>query len=258
MRERLEGHTALVTGASSGIGADIARVLGRRGAALMLVARRAEPLQRLADEIRQACDVTVTVRPTDLAEEADRTALGGEMSGIDIIVNNAGLGVYGRFADASWEQTRRMLEVNVVALGHLTHLALPGMRSAGWGRIMQVASTAAFQPTPSYAAYGATKAHILSFGVALNHELRGTGVTCTTLCPGVTDTEFFAVAGQQMNRMQRATVMPSAAVARIGVDAMLRCSPVVVAGRANSLSSIGGRLLPPVLAARVAARFMRE
>ncbi len=258
MPARLDGHTALVTGASSGIGADIARVLARRGASLVLVARRADPLNRLAEELGQACGAAVKVRPADLGDAADRAALGNAMEGVDILVNNAGLGVYGPFADAPWERIQRMLEVNVVALSQLTHLALPGMRRAGWGRIMQVASIAAFQPTPSYAAYGATKAQILSFGVALNHELRGSGVTCTTLCPGTTQTEFFSVAGQRMNRMQRASVMTSEAVARIGVDAMLRRSPVVVAGQANALSALGGRMLPPALAARIAARLMRE
>ncbi len=256
MRERLDGHTALVTGASSGIGADIARVLARRGASLVLVARREGPLHRLAEELRQACGAEVKVRPADLADAGERTALGGEMAGIDILVNNAGLGVYGPFAEAPWEQTQRMLDVNILALTHLTHLALPGMRQAKWGRIMQVASTAGFQPTPSYAAYGATKAHIVSFGIALNHELRGSGVTCTTLCPGATQTEFFEVAGQRMNQMQRASVMPSGKVAEIGVNAMLRRLPVAVAGRANTVSAVGGRLLPPVLAARLAARFL--
>ncbi len=257
MRERLGGHTALVTGASSGIGAAIARVLAARGAALVLVARRVDALERLAGELRQANGATVTVRRADLADENERAALGAELSGIDILVNNAGLGVYGPFSDASWEQIRRMLEVNVVALAHLTHLVLPTMRQAGWGRILQVASTAAFQPVPSYAAYGATKAHILSFGIALNHELRGSGVSCTTLCPGVTDTEFFGVAGQTMNSFQRASIMDSDAVARVGVTAMLQRRPFVVAGRANALTALGGRITPPDLAARLAARVMR-
>ncbi len=257
MGDNLAGHTALVTGASSGIGAAIARTLARRGAAVVLVARRADALERLADELRQANQAAVTVRPADLADEAARASLGAELSGVDILVNNAGLGVYGPFADASWDQTRLMLEVNVVALTHLTHLALPAMRRAGWGRILHVASTAAFQPVPLYAAYGATKAHILSFGVALNHELRGSGVTCTTLCPGVTDTEFFGVAGQTMNSFQRASIMDSDTVAKVGVDAMLRRRPFIVAGRVNALSALGGRITPPDLAARLAARMMR-
>ena len=258
MPGRLDRRTALVTGASSGIGADIARVLARRGASLVLVARRVEPLERLAEELRTAHGVTVEVRPTDLADEAERAALGGAMNGVDILVANAGLGVYGPFAEASWEATRRMLEVNVVALTHLAHLALPRMRRAGWGRIMLVASTAAFQPVPSYAAYGATKAHILSFGVALNQELRGSGVTCTTLCPGATQTEFFGVAGQRMNAAQRRSVMSSASVAQVGVDAMLRRAPVAIAGRANALGALGGRLLPMAITARIAERLMRE
>ncbi len=258
MAGKLAGHTALVTGASSGIGADVARVLARQGAALVLVARRAEALHRLADELRRSANADVTVQPADLADEADRTALASEAGSADILVNNAGLGVYGPFADAPWEQLRRALEVNVVALTHLTHLFLPGMRRAGWGRILQVASTAAFQPTPGYAVYGAGKAQVLSFGIALNHELRGSGVTCTTLCPGTTKTEFFGVAGQTLNRFQRATAMSSAAVARVGVNAMIHRRPYVVAGRANALSALGGRLLPPVLTARLAALVLRR
>ncbi len=258
MNERLHGHSALVTGASSGIGAAIARVLAERGAGLVLVARREDALTRLADELRRTTGVAVTVRPADLADTGAREALADAIAGVDILVNNAGLGVYGPFADASWERLRPVLAVNVEALAHLTHLALPGMRRAGWGRILQVASIAAFQPVPSYALYGATKALVTSFGVALNDELRGSGVTCTTLCPGTTESEFFGVAGQRMNRVQRGSVMSSDAVARIGVDGMLRRRPIVVAGRANTLSAIGGRLIPQALGARIAARLMRD
>ena len=253
----LSGHTALVTGASSGIGAAIARQLAQHGANLVLVARREDALNRLAATLRQSAGVTVTVRPADLAKEAERVALGAEMAGVDVLVNNAGLGVYGPFADAPWSQLRQMLEVDVVALTHLTHLALPAMRAAKWGRIMQIASTGAFQPVPSYAAYGACKAQVLSFSVALNHELRGSGVSCTTLCPGVTETEFFGVSGQALNRFQRTTMMQAADVARIGVDAMLRGKPVVVAGRANAASAFFGRLLPSSVTASLAARLMQ-
>ena len=257
MRDNLAGRTALVTGASSGIGAAIARVLAERGANLILVARRADALERLATELRGRAKAAVTVRPTDLADETARNGLTDDFSDVDILVNNAGLGVYGPFVNASWDQLRQVLEVNIVAVTHLTHLALPSMRRAGWGRILQVASTAAFQPVPLYAAYAATKAHILSFGVALNHELRRSGVTCTTLCPGATESEFFAVAGQTMNSFQRSSVMDSGDVARIGVDAMLRRRPFAVAGRINALTALGGRLSPPDLAARLAARMMR-
>lgn len=257
MAGELDGRTALVTGASSGIGAEIARRLAARGASLVLAARRVDALERLAADLRRSYGTGVEVRAVDLADRGERAALGA-MSGIDILINNAGLGVYGPFADAAWDRLERMLEVDVVALTHLTHLMLPAMRRAGWGRIMQVASIAAFQPCPSYAVYASGKAQVLSFGVALNHELRGTGVSCTTLCPGVTETEFFDVAGQRMNRFQRATVMKSAEVARVGVDAMLRRRPVIVAGRSNTVTALSGRLLPVALAARISALVMRE
>lgn len=256
----LSGHTALVTGASSGIGADIARSLAADGAALVLAARRADALERLAGELRQAHGVAVTVHATDLLDEAARTALHAAVAdqGVDILVNNAGLGLFGPFASTPWQKTRDMLEVDVMAVTHLTHLFLPAMLQAGWGRIMLVGSTASFQPAPLYAAYAAAKAHILSFGVALNHELRGTGVSCTTLCPGVTATEFLAVSGQKLTGYQRLTSMRSDRVARMGVTAMLRRQPSVVAGAVNAAMALSTRLMPTSLSAAMAERLMRN
>ena len=251
--ERLDGQTALVTGASSGIGADLARILSRRGASVILVARRAEALERLAAEIAPGQAV---VRSIDLADENARLALQPELADVDILVNNAGFGVYGPFAEADWAAVRRMQEVDVVALMHLTHLALPGMRARRRGRVLNVASIAGFQPTPLYTTYGAAKAQVLSFGLSLSHELRGSGVTCTTLCPGVTATEFFDVARQPMNRFQRRSVMDSRAVAGIGVEACLAGRPVAVAGRLNAVTARLGRLLPLPLSTRIAGAAM--
>ncbi len=251
--ERLDGQTALVTGASSGIGADLARVLARLGASVILVARRAEALERLAAEIAPGLAV---VRSVDLADETARLALQPDLAGVDILVNNAGFGVYGPFAETDWDGVRRMQEVDVVALMHLTHLALPGMLSRRRGRVLNVASIAGFQPTPLYAAYGAGKAQVVSFGMGLNHELRGSGVTCTTLCPGVTATEFFDVARQPMNRFQRRSVMSSQAVAEIGIKACLAGLPVAVAGRLNAVTASLGRLFPLSLSTRLAGAAM--
>jgi short-subunit dehydrogenase len=253
----LQGHTALVTGASSGIGADLARVLAARGANLVLAARRAEALEAVAASVRSAAQVSVQVRPIDLLDERARTALHAESADVDILVNNAGLGVFGPFADAPWERTREVLELNLVALTHLTQLFLPGMLAARWGRVMLVASTAAFQPVPNYAVYAASKAHVLSFGMALNQELKGTGVSCTTLNPGVTATEFFGVAGQTLGMFQRRTMMQGADVARVGVDAMVARRASVTAGAANAMGAFGTRLIPRGFAAVLAGRMNR-
>jgi len=151
------GKTALVTGASSGIGADLARELARRGANVILVARRAERLEALAKELA-ALGVTALAAPCDIADPAARVALAAAHSQVDILVNNAGLGVFGMFVDAAWDKLDNMLEVNVVALTHLTHLFAGPMAARGYGQVLMVASTAAFQPVPLYAAYAATKA----------------------------------------------------------------------------------------------------
>ena len=236
-----------------GIGADLARALARRGASVVLVARRADALDRLAAEIGPS---QATTHIVDLAVETDRLSLQSELTRVDILVNNAGFGIYGAFAETDWTTLRRMQEVDVIALMHLTHLALPGMRSRRWGRVLNVASIAAFQPTPLYGAYGAGKAQVLSFGMALSHELRGSGITCTTLCPGVTATEFFDVARQPMNRFQRRSIMTSEAVAAIGIDALVAGRPAAVAGRINAATAGLGRLLPLTLATRIAGAAM--
>jgi len=261
MSEELKGRTALVTGASSGIGADFARELAARGAKLVLVARRAEPLQRLAQELAKS-GAEARVAPADLSDPAARKRLHAELAasgtGVDILINNAGFGVFGPFANSDWARVAEMLEVDMVALTHLTHLFLPEMLARSWGRVLLVSSTAAFQPTPIYAVYGAGKAYVLSFGVALHQELRGSGVSCTTLCPGVTDTEFFAVAGQRQTVFHRLSMMSSRAVARQGIAALLARRPSVVAGRMNALMALGTRLTPRSWAAALAERMMKN
>src|SRR5512134_3252055 len=187
----LRGRWALVTGASSGIGADFARELAARGMHLVLVARREERLRALAEELERAHGVRTRVIAADLAKpDAPRALherLRGEGVAVDVLVNNAGFGVYGAFLDVPWEREREMIELDVVALLHLTKLFARDMRERGFGRVLEVASIGAFQPSPTYAAYSAAKAFVQSFGEALACELRGSGVTVTTISPGVTD-----------------------------------------------------------------------
>ena len=254
--EDFRGWTALVTGASSGIGADLARELARCGANLVLVARRADRLEALAREI-SATGVTAEPAPCDLADAAARAALAARYPNVDVLVNNAGLGVFGLFEEAAWDRLDDMLNIDIVALTHLTHLFAKTMTVKGRGRIMLVASTAAFQPVPMYAAYAAAKAYVLSLGEALDVELKAKGVRVTTLCPGVTESEFFAVAGHQRSKMMESSIMTSAAVAKIGVDAMSRGRSSVVAGKANALLALGTRLAPRRINAKAAYRIMK-
>lgn len=261
MKDELKGRTALVTGASSGIGADLARELASRGCDLVLVARRVDALEALATELRQS-GVKATVLPADLSGAQTREQLLKDVVAaglkIDVLVNNAGFGVFGNFAATEWSRLDQMLQLDIVALTHLTRLFVPGMIERQFGRILQVASTGAFQPSPNYAAYSAAKSYVLSFGVALNCELKGTGVSCTTLCPGVTATEFFDVAGQKFTWYQRMTVMKPPEVARRGMRALLARRPEVVAGSVNALMAWSTRLMPRPLTAVVANELMKN
>ncbi len=259
--ELLRGKTALITGASSGLGADFARQLAAMGCRLILVARRAEKLQALRIEIfeRHAAEVDMVVMdlsgPDAPQELFDRLKARGLT--VDVLINNAGYAVYGKFDRMEWERCRAMLELDVVALSHLTRLFAADMVERKSGYILQVASTGAFQPTPMYAAYAAAKSYVLYFGEALHYELRPSGVTVTVLCPGVTRTEFFDVAGQEMTAFQRLTAMNSADVARIGLRAMLRKRSCVVAGRINTFIAWMAPLMPRQFMAGMAGRMMR-
>lgn len=256
MTDLFRGRRALVTGASSGIGADLARELAQRGAGLVLTGRRAERLDALAAECR-LFGISAEVAPADLADPAARTKLAWAFPDIDVLVNNAGLGVFGYLSDVPWERTEHMLAVNVTALTHLTRLFTEGMAVRGWGRILMVASTAAFQPVPLFAAYAASKSYVLSLGAALDVELADRNVRTTVLCPGVTETEFFTAAGQIRSTYVNRSGMTSREVARIGINALARGRGSVTAGRMNAAMAFGTRFAPRGLAARLAYRVMK-
>lgn len=231
--------TALVTGASSGIGADLARELARDGHDVVLSARHAEPMEKLAAEL----PVKTIVLTADLSRPGSAAALAQEIEtrgiSIDVLINNAGLGATGRFDEIEVQRNSAMLEVNIVALTELTRLLLPPMIARRHGRVMLVASTAAFQPGPRMAVYYASKAYVLSFGEALAYELRDTGVTVTTLCPGATATRFADVAGNNATPLFNGLMKPmnSADVARIGYAALKTGRRVVIPGLVNKITS---------------------
>jgi short-subunit dehydrogenase len=248
----LKGRWALVTGASSGLGADFARVLAVCGCNLVLLARREDKLARLREEIAHNGSIQVRTVAQDLLEpnaaQGLYQALQKDGISIDILINNAGIGHFGDVVELAWEKDRDTLHLNMVVLVQLSKLFARDMVARGFGRILQVASTGAYQPDPSMACYGASKAFVLSFGEALAFELAGTGVTCTVLSPGYTDTEFHQVGGQPMTWLKRTMMMESRQVADIGVRAMLRGRRSVVAGLANAVMAWSMRLLPRRLA----------
>lgn len=237
--------TALVTGASSGIGLEIARILGNDHD-VVLAARSAAKLEALAAELPNARVVAV-----DLSDRDGPRKLLAEVPQVDVLVNNAGFGDFGPFANAPEQKIDEMVELNVGAVTRLARAYLPGMLERGSGRVLNVASTAAFQPGPLMAVYYATKAYVLSFSEALAEETRGSGVTVTALCPGPTASGFQEGAAMEQSRLVKGRKLPSAAsVAKYGVKAMQRGDVVAVPGFGNKMLAASIRFSPRPLVRR--------
>jgi uncharacterized protein len=248
--EPTESSTAMVTGASSGIGAAIARALAERGQNLTLVARREEKLTELASELHDRYGVRAGVVPCDLGEEDERARLEarvGELGlDVEILVNNAGFGYAGDFVDGERQRQVDMVKLNCEAVVDMTGRYLPAMVRRGRGGILNVASTGGFQPMPKSATYGASKAFVLSHSEALHHELRGTGVSLTAVCPGPVRTEFSDAAGlSNANEVGPGFIWTSVEdVAKDAVDGLASNKRTVVPGMLNYAGMLAGRYTP--------------
>jgi short-subunit dehydrogenase len=246
---------ALVSGASAGIGVEFARQLAARGYDLVLAARRRDRLDALAADLRAShAGLQVHVVSTDLSAADAATRLASDLAGdgiaVDLLVNNAGFGAYGAFVASDPANAANMIALNVAAPVALARAFVPGMVERRRGGIINVASTAAFQPVPGMAVYGATKAFVLSFSEALHEEVRRSGVRVTALCPGATETEFFGIAGERAAVGRKRSVGD---VVRTGLRAFERKRAVAIDGPANTLLAGGVRFMPRAIVMRMAA-----
>jgi hypothetical protein len=242
--------TVLITGASAGIGTELARQLAARGHNVTLVARREDRLAELAEKLRLANGIVADMHPCDLGDDAARAAVvkalqTGEKQ-VAAVCNNAGYGSFGKFYELDLEREVAMVRLNVLALHELTGTFLPDMVRRGSGAILNVASVAAFQPLPLNATYAATKAFVHSFSEAVHSEISGTGVSVTSLCPGFTKTEFEQAAGAEdaAAKLPGFTWMESEDVARQAVEGMLAGKRTIVPGAINKAVSTSGRFIP--------------
>jgi short-subunit dehydrogenase len=254
-------RTALITGASGGIGYELAKLLAKDGYDLVLVARSGDKLAQLAGEFEHQFGISARFIPLDVATAPAAQFLFDQLLRerviIDVLVNNAGYGKLGAFDEIPLEESLGQIQLNVTALTHLTKLFLGPMLERKSGKILNVASTAGFQPGPLMAVYYATKAYVISFSEALANELQGSGVTITCLCPGATDTGFQKRAGTEETRLFRTMrPMDASAVARHGYQALMKGKPLVISGFRNWLLAESLRVSPRKLVTAISRKIL--
>jgi len=252
---------ALITGGSVGIGAALAEVFAAHGHDLILVSRTRDKLEARGQDLRRTSGVDVVCLPEDLTDPQGARRLHQAVvdRGLDVhyLVNNAGVGLYGRFATTDLDAELKMIQLNATSVVDLTKRFLPAMLERRSGRILNIASTAAFVPGPWMSIYYATKAFVLSFSQAIDYELKPHGITVTTLCPGPTESEFKVRANSQRSRLFDAFVMDAPRVARVGYDAMMKGKAVAIPGLRNKLIPVAARLAPRPLIAQLSHRAAR-
>ena len=252
-------ETVLITGASGGIGAELVPLFAEAGYRLILVARSEDLLHRIKDRMEKDFNSEVTVHLADLSKREEREKLIKQLADdkqtIDILVNNAGFGLHGTFADLSLEKQLAMIELNISAVTHLAHAFLPQMIEQESGKILNVASVAAFSPGPNMAVYYASKAFVLSFSNAIVSELKGSGVTVTALCPGPVDTNFGKVAKFEHSKAIPMQSVSATEVARQAFEGLMAGKRVVLPGVTTKLSAFLPRLFPTAWVAAIVKSF---
>jgi short-subunit dehydrogenase len=255
-------ETVLITGASGGIGEEFAKLFASKGCDLFLAARSGDKLARLADSLRDQHKIQVETLAIDLSAAGAASRLTAFLEekkiAVGVLINNAGYGTFGPFAESDWEAELGQIQLNVTTLTHLTRLLLPAMVKKGKGRILNVASTAAFQPGPMMAVYYATKAYVVSFSEALANELKGTGVTVSCLCPGPTSTGFNerAKLGNGGLLSKKSVMMEAADVARRGYQGLMKGKRLIIPGLLNKVLAHSTRLGTRGLSASIVRRIM--
>jgi len=248
--------TVLITGASAGIGLEFAKIFAKEKYDLVITARNETKLNELANEIKNKNNVKVNVLAIDLSKQNAGERIFNELKNenivIDILVNNAGLGVFDNYWEIELQDEQNMLQVNIMALVGLTILFAKDMVNRGGGKILNVASTAAFQPGPTMAGYYASKAFVLSYSQAVDFELRQKGVQVSTLCPGPTITEFQIRANMEdVNLFKKGFVMSPEEVAQIGYNGLMKGKPVIIAGAMNKISAMSSKISPSKVSMKV-------
>jgi short-subunit dehydrogenase len=254
-------NTALITGASNGIGLELAKIHASKGGDLVLVARNKSKLDELKTELEKQFTVSVYTIGKDLSAITSAQEVYDETTKqkiqIDYLINNAGFGDFGLFAETHWDKELQMINLNITTLTHLTKLYLKDMVKLKSGKIMNVASTAAFQPGPTMAIYCATKAYVLSFTEAISNEVSDKGITITALCPGATETGFKAAGGMDESQLFKDKKLPTAQeVAEYGYKAMMKGKTVAVHGMMNYILSNSVRFIPRAMVLNISRKIL--
>jgi short-subunit dehydrogenase len=262
---KFSGRTALITGASSGIGEELARCFAKGGFDLVLAARSADKLKALAAELEKAHGVAVRVQPADLSKPGSAQSVAAALKrkhvAVDVLVNNAGVLEQGAFCDIAAPRQQELIDLNVSGLTAMLAQFLPSMCERGWGRVLNVASIAAFQPVPTLATYAATKAYVLSLTESLSEELKGSGVRITALCPGITGTQMIsraAAANDKLSKLPAFMIGDAAEVAAEGYRACLRGEVIRVPGVLNLAGTLAARATPKWLLRNLSGAVVRR
>lgn len=259
--DKNKGRWALITGASGGMGADFARQLAARGYNIFLTARRQKEMEELARDIHTSyLDTQIKIISGDLGLKSFRAELLKATldMNIEVLINNAGFGAYGEFDRIPDDDEEAMINLDVIALVHLTKAFAARMKTQGKGYILETASIGAFQPCPLYGSYAASKAFVLSYGLAVRQELKGSGVNLTVLCPGVTRTGFFTAAKQNtLSKFQKSSMADSATVVSGALTALFKNKAVYVPGFANRVNAFATRFVSRPFSAMIAQKLMR-